>query len=233
MMGGIPTNFHGQVIDSDLDGNEKIVEGFYAVGECACVSVHGANRLGGNSLLDLVVFGRAAGLHLEEALKSDLPMGDYSNSDLEQALSRTNRWENSDSGEEPDAIKKDLQKIMQNHFGVFRTGELMEKGNALLSEIEERLKNAHLSDKSKVFNTHRVECLELENLMNVARATATAANYREESRGAHSREDFPDRDDENWLTHTLYHPETRTMGRRPVNLKPNEVDAFPPKPRVY
>ncbi|MCP3675592.1 MAG: succinate dehydrogenase flavoprotein subunit [Gammaproteobacteria bacterium] len=233
MMGGIPTNFHGQVIDSNPDGSENIVEGFYAVGECACVSVHGANRLGGNSLLDLVVFGRAAGLHLEEALKTDLPMGDYSQSDVEQSTARAERWESSEFGEDPVEVRKDLQKTMQNHFGVFRTGDLMEQGSNQLSEIETRLEKAHLSDKSKVFNTQRVECLELENLMSVARATATAANYREESRGAHSREDFPDRDDENWLTHTVYYPETKEMGRRPVNMQPKEIDAFPPKPRVY
>ncbi|MCP4123247.1 MAG: FAD-binding protein, partial [Bacteroidetes bacterium] len=168
MMGGIPTNFHGQVINADESGNESIIEGFYAVGECACVSVHGANRLGGNSLLDLVVFGRSAGLHMETALKKELPMGDYSDSDLDQALSRYDRWESSESGEDPVVIRKDLQKIMQNHFGVFRKGDLMEEGNALLSEVEARLQSAHLSDKSNVFNTQRVECLELENLMQVA-----------------------------------------------------------------
>jgi succinate dehydrogenase / fumarate reductase flavoprotein subunit len=233
MMGGIPTNFHGQVIDANPDGTENIVEGFYAVGECACVSVHGANRLGGNSLLDLVVFGRAAGMHLEKALKTDLPMGDFSASDLEEALSRANRWQESKKGESPVEIRKDMQKTMQNNFGVFRTGNLMEQGSNTLSEAEERLKTAHLADKSNVFNTQRVECLELENLMAVARATATAANYREESRGAHSREDFPERDDDNWLTHSVYFPETKEMGRRPVNMQPKEVDAFPPKPRVY
>ncbi len=233
MMGGIPTNFHGQVINADESGNESIIEGFYAVGECACVSVHGANRLGGNSLLDLVVFGRSAGLHMETALKNELPMGDYSDSDLDQALSRYDRWESSESGEDPVVIRKDLQKIMQNHFGVFRKGDLMEEGNALLSEVEARLQSAHLSDKSQVFNTQRVECLELENLMQVARATATASDYREESRGAHFRVDYPDRDDEKWLTHTLYFPESSTMGKRSVNLQPKEVDAFPPKPRVY
>jgi len=233
MMGGIPTNYHGQVIDVDESGEEKIVEGFYAVGECACVSVHGGNRLGGNSLLDLVVFGRSAGLHLEKALKTDLPMGDYSDSDLEESQSRANRWEQSSGGEDPVVVRKDLQNTMQNHFGVFRPGELMEKGNALLSTIEERLNTAHLSDKSNVFNTQRVECLELDNLMAVAKATATSADFREESRGAHSREDFPERDDENWLTHTVYQPKTGNMGRRAVNMSPKEVDAFPPKPRVY
>ena len=233
MMGGIPTNYHGQVIDAKPDGTESIVKGFYAVGECACVSVHGANRLGGNSLLDLVVFGRAAGQHLEDALKSDLPLSDYSDSDLQQAISRYNRWENSTGGEDPVEIRKQLQNTMQNHFGVFRTGDLMAAGYDKLAEVEEKLANAHLDDKSKVFNTQRVECMELDNLMEVARATAAVANFRTESRGAHSREDYPERDDDNWLVHTLYYPAEKSTGTREVNMKPNEVDAFPPKPRVY
>jgi len=233
MMGGIPTNYNGQVLDVGTDGQEKVVEGFYAVGECACVSVHGANRLGGNSLLDLVVFGRAAGLHLEQALKTDLPMGEYTDSDLDQGLSRYERWENSKGGENPVDVRKKLQQTMQNHFGVFRTGDLMAKGYDQLAAVEQQLETAHLSDKSKVFNTERVECMELDNLLEVANATAAAANFREESRGAHSREDFPERDDENWLTHTVYNPTTKTMGRRDVNMNPKEVDAFPPKPRVY
>ena len=233
MMGGIPTNYHGQVIDAKSDGSESIVKGLYAVGECACVSVHGANRLGGNSLLDLVVFGRAAGLHLEEALKSDLSASDYSDSDLERGLSRYERWESSESGEDPVQIKKQLQTIMQNHFGVFRRGDLMAEGYEKLAEVEAQLANAHLDDKSGVFNTQRVECLELDNLMEVAKATAAAANFRTESRGAHSREDYPERDDDNWLHHTMYYPEDNATGKRDVNMKPNEVDAFPPKPRVY
>ncbi len=233
MMGGIPTNYHGQVIDAKSDGTESIVKGFYAVGECACVSVHGANRLGGNSLLDLVVFGRAAGLHLEEALKSDLDASDYSDSDLERGLSRYERWQSSDSGEDPVQIKKQLQTIMQNHFGVFRRGDLMAEGYKKLAEVEAQLANAHLDDKSGVFNTQRVECLELDNLMEVAKATAAAANFRTESRGAHSREDYPERDDDNWLHHTMYYPEDDSTGKRDVNMVPNEVDAFPPKPRVY
>ncbi len=233
MMGGIPTNYHGQVIDAKADGTETVVKGFYAVGECACVSVHGANRLGGNSLLDLVVFGRAAGLHLEDALKSDLTLSDYSDSDLQKAQDRYNRWESSTGGEDPVEIKKELQTIMQNHFGVFRRGDLMAEGYKKLAEVEAKIGNAHLDDKSKIFNTQRVECMELDNLLEVAKATAAAANFRTESRGAHSREDYPDRDDDNWLFHTLYYPENDTVGRRDVNMQPNEVDAFPPKPRVY
>jgi succinate dehydrogenase / fumarate reductase flavoprotein subunit len=233
MMGGIPTNKFGQVITKKPNGEEKIVKGFYAVGEVACVSVHGANRLGGNSLLDLVVFGRAAGMHLEEALREGLAFSHYSDSDLEGALTRLNRWDESSKGEDPAKIKADMQKTMQNCFGVFRTGELMQKGLVELEQIRERLQHAVLTDKSKAYNTQRVECLELDNLMAVACATAKAAEYRKESRGAHSREDYPDRDDENWLVHTIYYPETGEMGTREVNMKPETVEPFPPKVRSY
>ncbi len=233
MMGGIPTNKYGQVVTKTANGEEKIVKGFYAVGEVACVSVHGANRLGGNSLLDLVVFGRAAGMHLEEALREGLSFSHYSDSDLEGSLTRMNRWEESSNGEDPAKIKADMQKTMQNCFGVFRTGELMQKGLVELQEVRERLQHAVLTDKSKAYNTQRVECLELDNLMAVACATAKAAEYRKESRGAHSREDYPDRDDENWLVHTLYFPESGEMGTREVNMKPETVEPFPPKVRSY
>ncbi len=233
MMGGIPTNKYGQVITRDENNQDRVVKGFYAVGECACVSVHGANRLGGNSLLDLVVFGRAAGLHLEEALREGLPFSDFKDEDIEKAQQRFARWEDSKDGEDPSVIKRDMQKVMQNSFGVFRTGDLMQKGLKELEEIAERLKSAVLSDKSKAYNTQRVECLELDNLMAVARATAKAAEFRTESRGAHSREDFPDRDDENWLVHSLYFPETGEMKTREVNMNPVTMDAFPPKVRSY
>lgn len=233
MMGGVPTNKFGQVIGKKSGEEEKIVDGLYAVGEVACVSVHGANRLGGNSLLDLVVFGRAAGLHLEESLNGGLPQNEFTESNVEAALARANRWEGSESGADPVSVRADMQQIMQNHFGVFRTGDLMAKGSVALEAAAEQLKSAVLPDKSKAFNTMRVECLELDNLMAIARATAKAANFREESRGAHSREDFPDRDDENWLTHSLYYPETHEMDRRPVNMAPLTMDAFPPKARTY
>lgn len=233
MMGGLPTNKYGQVIGKRAGKDEYIVDGLYAVGEIACVSVHGANRLGGNSLLDLVVFGRAAGMHLEKALKEGMPQSEYSPENVDEAMARYNRWESSENGEKPDAIKADMQRIMQNCFGVFRTGELMAKGMVELDEVAERLKNASLSDKSKAFNTARVECLELENLMATARATAKAANFRTESRGAHSREDYLDRDDQNWLVHSLYYPETDEMDKRDVNMTPETVEAFPPKERTY
>lgn len=233
MMGGIPTNVHGQCIRVDENGKDHIVNGLFACGEIACVSVHGANRLGGNSLLDLVVFGRATGMHLGKSLDEVATTRDASESDLEAAMSRFNRWENSDKGEDPVQIRKDMQECMQLNFSVFREGDAMADGLKELREIRERLKNARLDDKSKDFNTQRIECLELDNLMETAYCTAVAANYRTESRGAHSRFDYPDRDDENWLCHSIYRPEDESMTRREVNMKPNLREAFPPKIRSY
>jgi succinate dehydrogenase / fumarate reductase flavoprotein subunit len=235
MMGGIPTNVHGQVIKPTADGGETIVAGLFACGEIACVSVHGANRLGGNSLLDLVVFGRATGLHLGEALAATSEARVASQSDLDAALARTQRWEDTKpgQGEDPVQIKKDLQKCMQLNFSVFREGAAMAEGLAELKEIRERLKFARLDDKSSDFNTQRIECLELDNLMETAFSTAVAANFRTESRGAHARFDFPDRDDENWLCHSVYTPETESMFKRKVNLEPKFREAFAPKARTY
>ncbi|WP_423186574.1 succinate dehydrogenase flavoprotein subunit [Alishewanella sp. d11] len=235
MMGGIPTNVHGQVIHPKADGSESVVAGLFACGEIACVSVHGANRLGGNSLLDLVVFGRATGLHLGEALAATAEARPASQSDLDASLARVQRWEASKpgQGEDPVQIKKDLQQCMQLNFSVFREGAAMAEGLQELKEIRERLKYARLDDKSSDFNTQRIECLELDNLMETAFSTAAAANYRTESRGAHARFDFPDRDDENWLCHSVYTPDTESMFKRKVNLEPKFRDAFPPKARTY
>lgn len=235
MMGGIPTNVHGQVIHPKPDGTESVVPGLFACGEIACVSVHGANRLGGNSLLDLVVFGRATGLHLGEALAATTEYRAASDSDLQAALARTQRWEDSKpgQGEDPAQIKKDLQQCMQLNFSVFREGAAMAEGLAQLKEIRERLKYARLDDKSSDFNTMRIECLELDNLMETAFSTAVAANYRTESRGAHARFDFPDRDDENWLCHSVYTPDTESMFKRKVNMEPKFREAFPAKARTY
>ena len=233
MMGGIPTNVHGQALRVDENGQDQVVNGLFACGEIACVSVHGANRLGGNSLLDLVVFGRATGLHLGEKLSELSPTRDASESDLEAAMSRFNRWENSEKGEDPVQIKKDMQKCMQLNFSVFREGDAMADGLKELREIRERLQHARLDDKSKDFNTQRIECLELDNLMETAYSTAVAANFRTESRGAHSRFDYPDRDDANWLCHSIYRPEDEQMLKREVNMSPKMREAFPPKARSY
>jgi len=232
-MGGVPCNVNGQALNVGSDGKETVVEGLFAVGEIACVSVHGANRLGGNSLLDLVVFGRAAGNFLGTYLSETQSGKDASESDLEASLARTNRWESSTTGEDPVQIRKDLQQCMQMNFSVFREGEAMAQGMKELTEIRERLQDAKLDDKSSEFNTQRIECLELDNLMETAFCSAKAANFRTESRGAHARQDFTERDDENWLCHSIYTPETEDMTKRSVNMKPVHREAFPPKARVY
>ena len=232
MMGGTPTNIHGQAFSRN-NGSDFMVSGLFSVGEAACVSVHGANRLGGNSLLDLVVFGRSAGKHINEELKSGGGVDSASNEDIELAMSRLNTLNESESGYEVADVKKQLQTCMQNYFGVFRRGEFMEKGVKELEEIREKSENLYLKDKSLAFNTNRVEALELQNLLEVADATAISAMMRDESRGAHARDDFPDRDDENWLCHSLYDPVEKKLGKRDVNFVPKEVEAFPPKMRSY
>ena len=233
MMGGIPTNVGGQALYQDESGNDRVIEGLYACGEAACVSVHGANRLGGNSLLDLVVFGRAAGLQIEQNLKDGFDSVDASASDIDVALSRLDRLNNSTSGENVASLRSDLQNTMQLYFGVFREGESMQKGLKLLDELGERLNNLHLGDKTQAFNTARVEALELENLYQVACATAISAEARTESRGAHARNDYQQRDDENWLAHSLYSPIDRSVSKRAVNFAPTTMEAFPPKARSY
>jgi succinate dehydrogenase / fumarate reductase flavoprotein subunit len=232
MMGGTPTNIHGQAFKISSSNNDYI-PGLFSVGEAACVSVHGANRLGGNSLLDLVVFGRAAGLHINEALKSGGGVADADKDDIDGALHSLNKLNESTSGHEVSSVKRELQEVMQNYFGVFRRGDYMEKGVSALEEIREKIDNLHLQDKSAAFNTNRVEAIELKNLFEVAEATAISSLQRTESRGAHAREDYPDRDDENWLCHSLYDPTSKSLGKRKVNFEPNQVEAFPPKIRTY
>ncbi len=233
MMGGIPTNVHGQALSQNSNGEDTIIEGLFAVGEAACVSVHGANRLGGNSLLDLVVFGRAAGKHIEEMLAQGLEQREASDSDVEQAMARLNRLNTSSGGESVSRLRSELQNIMQNHFGVFRKGEFMQQGIDKLAALRGRISNVHLEDKSGTFNTARIEALELENLFEVAEATAIAAEARNESRGAHARDDFRERDDENWLCHSLYFPAEKRIAKRAVNFSPKTVDTFEPTIRTY
>mgnify|MGYP001812575675 FL=1 len=224
---------HGQALTTDADGNDQIIPGLYACGEVACVSVHGANRLGGNSLLDLVVFGRASGLYIENALREGIDMRDASDSDVEQAMSRLDKLNSSTGSEKVAELRKDLQTCMQNHFGVFRNGEFMQEGITKLAELRERLDNACLEDKSMAYHTARIEALEVHNLFEVAEATAIAADERRESRGAHAREDFQVRDDDNWLCHSMYYPEDKRVGKRGVNFEPKTMDTFQPKVRTY
>ena len=232
MMGGVPTNINGQVITLK-NGSDTVVSGLYAAGEVACVSVHGGNRLGGNSLLDLVVFGRATGKHIEESLKQGVDLKKSSEEDINRALKRLNNLNASKQGKQTASLKREMQENMQNNFGVFRREDLMEKGIKDLANTREEVENMYLEDKSTIFNTARVEALEMQNLFEVAEATAITANERKESRGAHARDDYPERDDDNWLKHSIYFSSTKSVLKRDVNFRPNMVKAFQPEERKY
>ena len=232
-MGGIPTNRFGQVVAPVKQGPEEALPGLYAVGECACVSIHGANRLGGNSLLDIVVFGRAAANHMLEYLAENRYHQSLNEATIEQAMQRLLRWEQKGEGESVDVLMQELGRTMEDYCGVFRTQERLDEGVRKMQVLQSRLMDARLGDHSKIFNTARIEALELENLMDIAVATVVSAAARQESRGAHSRVDFPERDDIHWLKHSLYFKEGHRLDYKPVRMKPLTVDSFPPQKRVY
>jgi succinate dehydrogenase / fumarate reductase flavoprotein subunit len=232
-MGGIPTNIHGQVVTQDADNKSQVVNGLYAVGECACVSVHGANRLGTNSLLDLLVFGRAAGNHIVEFNKTTTHKSLPADA-ADATLARIARLDNATDGEYAQDVANDIRAAMQQHAGVFRTQAIMDAGVAKIAELRERVKTIGLKDKSKIFNTARIEALEVENLIEAAQATIVSAAARHESRGAHSVDDYGDtpehpngRNDTDWHKHTLWYSEGSRLAYKPVQMKPLTVDSVP------
>jgi succinate dehydrogenase / fumarate reductase flavoprotein subunit len=233
-MGGIPTNRFGQVVLPVKDTPEEPVFGLYAAGECACVSVHGANRLGGNSLLDILVFGRAAANHIIEHLADNRYHLSMDENSIDKAMQNLQRWDHNGhaDGESISDLRNELKAVMEEHCSVFRNEEVLREGVKKVEQLAERLKDARIDDQSSIFNTAKVEALELDNLMGCALATIHSAYARTESRGAHSRIDYTERDDKHWMRHSLFSLETG-LDYKPVRTKPMSVDSFPPKPRVY
>lgn len=239
-MGGIPTNVNGQVVIQNGDVHNQVVNGLYAVGECSCVSVHGANRLGTNSLLDLLVFGRAAGNHIVEFNSKQKEHKPLPKDATDRTLARLSRLDNASSGEYAQDVANDIRASMQLHAGVFRTQKSMDEGVVKTAELRERVNAINLKDKSKVFNTARIEALEVDNLIEAAEATIVSAAARHESRGAHTVDDYPDcaefpngRNDAQWHKHTLWYSEGNRLSYKPVQMKPLTVDSVPLKVRTF
>ena len=232
-MGGIPTNRFGQIVVPVRHGPEEAIPGLYAAGEAACVSVHGANRLGGNSLLDILVFGRASAKHMIEYLKDNRYHKPMDEAAVDKAMQQVQRFEKKGDGESFPELRAEIQQVMEEHCGVFRTQEVMDEGVEKVRALYKRLDDAVLHDHSMVFNTARIEAMETVNLAENALATAISAAARQESRGAHSRIDYPDRDDKQWMKHSLFYLEDQRLEYKPVHLKPMKVESFPPKARTY
>lgn len=237
-MGGIPTNYSGEVVTLKDGDPESVVPGLMAVGEAACVSVHGANRLGSNSLLDLVVFGRSAAHHCADTMKPNTRHSNLPTDAGQNSVARLDGLRHADGTRPTAEIRLEMQKIMQNHAAVFRTGETLDEGVDLLQQTNASFADVQVADRSMIWNTDLIETMELENLLQNARTTIESAARRQESRGAHAREDFPDRDDENWMNHSLSWLDQGgnvTFGDRPVHstTMTDEVEYIPPKARVY